>query len=62
MVASSRAHLSAYSLRAALLIILAVAVGKMLHVHCRITPGICGTPRRDHGSQPLESLWRNTPG
>ena len=32
MVASSRAHLSAYSLRAALLMILALAVGKMLHV------------------------------
>jgi hypothetical protein len=31
VIASSRAHLSAYSLRAALLIILAVAIGKMLH-------------------------------
>ena len=32
VVAASRAHLSAYSLRAALLIILALAVGKMMHI------------------------------
>jgi 4-amino-4-deoxy-L-arabinose transferase-like glycosyltransferase len=63
LVATSRAHLSVYSLRAALLIILAIAVGKMMHITLQDYTGDLRERRAARGElSQLESIVAETPG